>query len=115
MAAFSINVGNDGNKLVSSLGSQTSILEEFVSQFGEVVIVTTVDTLVIKEFLHTHSNKHKRTFHEARMFTRLPKQHTLASLKRPVALGVNSRFNVLDHALNSLSMYFHWYCLTRYQ
>lgn len=46
MAIFSANIANNGNKLVTPLGSQTSIIEEFVLQSSEVVVGTTVDTLV---------------------------------------------------------------------
>lgn len=48
MATFSSNVSNDGNKLVTLLGSQTSIIQEFVQQSGKVAIEAIVDTLMIE-------------------------------------------------------------------
>lgn len=62
MAAFSLNFANDGTKLVTSLGSQTSIQEEFMLESGKVIVSTIVDTPVIefdqgkyKKFLHNNS------------------------------------------------------------
>lgn len=47
MTAFFANITNNENRLVTPLGSQTSIPEEFVLQFGKVTITATIDTLVI--------------------------------------------------------------------
>lgn len=48
LVAFSIDVANDVNKMATPLGSQTSILEEFILQSNEVVANAIVDTLVIE-------------------------------------------------------------------
>lgn len=48
MVTFFADVANDGNKLVTLLGSQTSFIKKFVLQSGKVVISPTVDILVIE-------------------------------------------------------------------
>lgn len=47
MIVFSTDVSNNGNKLATPLESQTSILEEFMVQSGEVTVNYTIDTLMI--------------------------------------------------------------------
>lgn len=46
MVSFSANTVNAGNKLVTLLGSQTSIVEKFMLQSSSVAIDATIDTLV---------------------------------------------------------------------
>lgn len=48
MAVFSSDVANNKNKLMTLLGGQTSILEEFMPQSSEVATNATIDTLVIE-------------------------------------------------------------------
>lgn len=79
MATFYADVANDGNKLATILGSQTSVVEEFCLQSGEVAVSITIDTVIkfdqekCEEFFHTNplslSNKHKNTFRVVRNVT----------------------------------------------
>lgn len=62
MASFSYDVSNERNKLVTMLGSHSTIIEEFVLQSGNMAFDATIDTLVIKfdqekykKFLNTNS------------------------------------------------------------
>lgn len=66
MVSFSANTVNAGNKLVTLLGSQTSIVEKFMLQSSSVAIDATIDTLVTQfdhgkyeQFLLTNSLSNK--------------------------------------------------------
>lgn len=48
MASFSVDIANDGNKLVTLLGSQIPIIEKFLLQSDNVALDATIHTLVIK-------------------------------------------------------------------